>query len=58
MPSDKRKLDPARVAILRSLPLEVKAIITGEEADLFIHGEQLPESLYEKIKEFLVESDD
>ena len=58
MPSDKRKPDPARVAILRSLPLEVKAIITGEEADLFIHGEQLPESLYEKIKEFLVESDD
>ena len=58
MPSDKRKPDPARMAILRSLPLEVKATITGEEADLFIRGEELPESLYEKIKEFLVASDE
>ena len=33
MSSEKRKPDPARVAILRSLPAEVKATITGEEAD-------------------------
>ena len=56
--SEKRKPDPARVAILRSLPAEVKATITGEEADQFIYTDALPESLYEKIRDFLVESDD
>ena len=58
MSSEKRKPDPARVAILRSLPAEVKATITGEEADQFIYTDALPESLYEKIRDFLVESDD
>lgn len=58
MSSEKRKPDPARVAILRSLPAEVKATITGEEADQFIYTDTLPESLYEKIRDFLVESDD
>ena len=58
MSSEKRKPDPARVAILRSLPAEVKATITGEEADQFISTDALPESLYEKIRDFLVESDD
>ena len=58
MSSVKRKPDPARVAILRSLPAEVKATITGEEADQFIYTDALPESLYEKIRDFLVESDD
>lgn len=58
MSSEKRKPDPARVAVLRSLPTEVKAIITGEEADRFMYSDEIPESLYEKIREFLVESDD
>ena len=58
MSSEKRKPDPARVAILRSLPAEVKATITGEEADQLIYTDALPESLYEKIRDFLVESDD
>ena len=58
MSSEKRKPDPARVAILRSLPAEVKATITGEEAAQFIYTDALPESLYEKIRDFLVESDD
>ena len=58
MSSEKRKPDPARVAILRSLPAEVKATITGEEADQFIYTDALPESLYEKIRDCLVESDD
>ena len=57
MSSEKRKPDPARVAILRSLPAEVKATITGEEADQFIYTDALPESLYEKIRDFLAESD-
>ena len=48
-----RKPDPARVAILRS-----KATITGEEAERFMFTDEMPESLYEKIRDFLVEGDD
>ncbi|MHB8789612.1 MAG: hypothetical protein ACYDBT_07000 [Desulfobulbaceae bacterium] len=55
MTDSKRKPDPQRVAFLRTLPQEVKERITGEEAESFIFGEDIPETLYEKIKEFLKE---
>lgn len=55
---DKKKPDHAKVAFLRSLPTEVKASITGEEAEQFMFGEYIPESLYDKIKDYLVESPD
>ena len=58
MPKEKRTPDPAKVAFLRSLPAEIKATITGEEADRLMYGDEMPESLYEKVKDFLVESDD
>lgn len=58
MTHEKRTPDPAKVAFLRSLPTEIKATITGEEADLFMFSDEIPESLYEKVKDFLVESDD
>ncbi|MFW2367802.1 MAG: hypothetical protein ACN4GW_15400 [Desulforhopalus sp.] len=54
---ENEKPDPQRVAILRSLPLEVKEQITGEEADAFMHNRDLPESLLEKLKEYLVEDE-
>lgn len=56
--TDKIKPDPARVAFLRSLPVEVKATITGEEAAAFMSGAEIPESLFLKIKDFLEESKD
>ena len=55
MTDSKRTPNPQRVAFLRSLPQEVKEQITGEEAESFIFGEDIPESLYEKIKGFLQE---
>ena len=51
----KGKPDPERVAILRSLPLEVKQQLSGEEAEAFMYNQDLPESLLEKLKEYLVE---
>lgn len=51
----KEKPDPQRMAILRSLPLEVKEQITGEEAEAFMYGRELPESLQAKLKDYLVE---
>lgn len=50
-----KKPNPEKVAFLRSLPEEIKAGITGEEAEQFMFGEYIPESLYEKIKHLLVE---
>ncbi len=51
--ADKKKPNPERVAILRSLPLEIKSQITGEEAQAFMYDEDLPESLLEKLKDYL-----
>ena len=53
--SPQGKPDPQRVAILRSLPLEVKEQLTGEEAEAFMYNRELPESLLEKLKDYLVE---
>lgn len=52
------KPNPERVSILRSLPLEIKEQITGEEAEAFMYDEELPESLMLKLKDYLVDSDD
>ena len=51
----KEKPDPQRVAVLRSLPLEVKEKITGEEAEAFMYNRELPDSLLEKLKGYLTE---
>lgn len=52
------KPDPERVAILRSLPLEVKQQISGEEAEAFMYNRELPESLLEKLKDYIVSEDE
>ena len=49
----KEKPDPQRMAILRSLPMEIKEQITGEEAQAFLYNEELPDSLMEKLKDYL-----
>lgn len=56
-PPRKEKPDPERMAILRSLPIEIKEQISGEEAQAFLYNEDLPDSLLEKLKDYLVDSD-
>ncbi len=46
--------DPERMAILRSLPVTIKEQITGEEAAAFLNNEEVPESLMEKLKDYIV----
>ncbi len=53
MPSRNQKPDADRVKFLRSLPLEVKEKITGEESEAFMFEKNIPESLYEKIKDYI-----
>ncbi len=54
----KDKIDPERMKVLRSLPIEIKEQITGEEARAFLYKEELPESLQAKLKGYLVADDD
>ncbi len=54
---DKDKIDQERMKVLRSLPVEIKAQITGEEAQAFLYGDPLPESLVEKLKDYIVVED-
>jgi hypothetical protein len=49
----REKPDPERMAVLRALPVEIKQQITGEEAQAFLYKEELPDSLLEKLKDFL-----
>jgi len=51
--TEKQKPDSERVAFLRSLPQEIKEQITGDEAQAFMYEDDIPESLFEKIKDFI-----
>ena len=51
----KKKADPARVQALRMLPLEIKETITKEEANAFLFEDVWPDSLREKLKDYIVE---
>lgn len=51
--NSKTKPDPQRMAALRALPLEIKEKITGEEAHAFLYRLELPDSLLEKLKDYL-----
>jgi len=50
---DKEKIIPERMAALRSLPIEIKQQLTGEEAQAFLYGEELPDDLVEKLKDYI-----
>jgi hypothetical protein len=52
---DKRKPDPVKMQALRSLPLEVKQTLTKEEVDAFLYEDVWPDSLKEKLKDYLVD---
>ncbi len=51
---DLKKVIPERMSILRSLPVEVKQQINGEEAQAFLYGEDLPDGLMEKLEVYMV----
>lgn len=43
---------------LRNLPLDIKQSLTKEEADAFLYEEAWPDSLIEKLKDYLVDKDE
>ena len=53
--TSKKKPDPKRMAMLRSLPIEIKQQITGEEADALLYDKELPDTLLAKLKDYLMD---
>lgn len=54
---NKRKPDPVKMQVLRSMPLDIKQTLTKAEVDAFLYDEVWPESLQEKLKDYLAEED-
>ena len=49
--------DPMRLEALRNLPKGVLEDLSGEEVRAFLHEKDWPESLREKLKNYLVDED-
>lgn len=53
--SEEKKPDPMRVAIVKMLPREIKEKLTIEEMNALLYDEVLPDSLLEKLKDYLAD---
>ncbi|MEW6571820.1 MAG: hypothetical protein AB1390_11750 [Nitrospirota bacterium] len=53
--SAKKQPDPARVQIIKMLPREVKESLTIEETNAILYDDVWPDSLQEKLKDYLVD---
>jgi hypothetical protein len=53
--SSKRKPNPLRIQLLRSLPLSIKESLAKEEIDAILHEDVWPDSLIEKLKGYFDE---
>lgn len=51
---DKKKIDKERQMSYDALPLNVKESLTEEEKELFLYAEEWPDSLFEKLEEFII----
>jgi len=51
---DNKKIDKERQMSYESLPPSVKDSLTEEEKQLFLYAEEWPESLFEKLDEFII----
>jgi len=54
---EKKKPDPAKMQVLRSLPLEIKQTLTKDEVDAFLYKDEWPDSLKEKLKDYVVDEE-
>ena len=50
----KKKIDRERQVSWDSLPPVIKESLSEEEKELFLYAEEWPESLFEKLEEFIV----
>jgi len=52
--NQKKKIDKERQMSYDSLPPGIKESLTQEEKELFLNAEQWPDSLFEKLEEFII----
>ncbi len=57
MPENKKKQEPlpGRMEALRSLPADVLRRLNKQEVKAFLFKEEWPDSMQEKLKEYMVE---
>jgi hypothetical protein len=53
--SSPKKPDPDKLAALKGLPIEIVDSFTKEELHAFLYKEVWPDSLKEKLKDYIVE---
>lgn len=49
-----KKVDKERQMSFDSLPPAIKESLTEEEVQIFLHEEEWPDSLFEKLDEFII----
>ncbi|MBN1102920.1 MAG: hypothetical protein JXL84_05860 [Deltaproteobacteria bacterium] len=49
-----RRPDPARLEAMKNLPREVMITLTREEVDAFLFNEVWPDTLKEKLKDYVM----
>ncbi len=52
--TDSKKPNPERLEALRNLPKETMQSLTKEDIHAFLHEDEWPESLREKLKDYIV----
>jgi len=51
--SCKKTIDPVKIQVLRMMPLEIKQSLTKEEVNAFLFEDVWPDSLNEKLKDYI-----
>jgi len=51
---NQKKVDPQRMEALKSLPPNIRESLTQEEKELFLYAEEWPDSLFDKMGEFII----
>jgi len=50
----RKKPVPVKIQVLRMLPLKIKESLTKEEVNAILHEEVRPDSLSERLKDYIV----
>jgi hypothetical protein len=53
--SGQKKADPTKIHVLRKLPQKIKESLTKEEVNAFLFEDVWPDSLIEKLKDYIVQ---
>ncbi len=54
MTKKSKRPDNERAMALKALPPTIREQLTEEETELFLNGEEWPESMFKKLEEFIV----